>query len=88
MRGYDQNASILAYAHPDPAQPALDLVLFLAFARFPHHEIKGAAAKEEKLMSDPVYFLTAEGVRLSQRCLIQGCFGQAARLRRSIVSSS
>ena len=29
-----------------------------------------------------------EGVRLSKRCLISGCFGHAARLRRSMVSSS
>jgi hypothetical protein len=28
------------------------------------------------------------GVRLSKRCLISGCFGHAARLRRSMVSSS
>ena len=27
-------------------------------------------------------------VRLSRRCLISGCFGHAARLRRSMVSSS
>ena len=29
-----------------------------------------------------------KGVRLSKRCLISGCFGHAARLRRSMVSSS
>jgi transposase-like protein len=28
------------------------------------------------------------GVHLSKRCLISGCFGHAARLRRSMVSSS
>jgi hypothetical protein len=28
------------------------------------------------------------GVRLSERWLISGCFGHAARLRRSMVSSS
>jgi len=42
---------------------------------------------ELELLREVVHVVT-KGVRLSKRCLISGCFGHAARLRRSMVSSS
>jgi hypothetical protein len=55
----DQDASVSAHPQPDAAQPALDLVLFLAFAGVPYNQVEGASAEKE-LVSDPIHFLTAK----------------------------
>ena len=59
MSGDDYYPSVSADPQPDTAQPPLNLVLLLTFTRVPDDEIKSTAAKKE-LMSDPIYFLTAE----------------------------
>src|SRR5215467_13535520 len=43
----DQGASVSAHPQPDAAQPALDFVLFLAFAGVPYNQVEGASAEKE-----------------------------------------
>ena len=54
--------------------------------------LKGTAAFYLAICGGPTVLLilsvVIKGVRLSERFLISGCFGHAARLRRSMVSSS
>ena len=64
---------------PDAAQPALDLVLFLAFPGLPHHQVQRPLAEEE-LVSDPVHLLAAEIPQPDRHILGSIRMGQHDRL--------
>ena len=70
MRRHYQRPGIGAGPQPDTAQPALHLIVFLALAGVPHHQVQGPAGQEE-LVADPVHLLAAEIPRPHRHIRVQ-----------------